>query len=620
MVPLNLQPRYFLFGILLMLGLPWALATELQAQDRSAPPPVVERKVSVERGKQVVIPLGIHGGRGEQLEFLIRAKPAKGRLSKVKRTGLTTAAILYTAPLDESVSSEFFTYAVSGRYGVSAPGMVQIEIIAPPVVPWQLSVDGGMMDFGSVLLGESGSRILEVRNSGGEVAEGSVIVPEPWRVEGSADFKINGGESVSFTIRFQPTKADTFRGVIGFSSDSKLEVPLVAEASAPFIVSPDLLELIAPKGKQTREGNLQVVNRTGKTLTLKVGAGPNLLTNESLTVKPRATAALAVFADPSKGGQMDEEITIASATWKTSVKVRIFSVGTLVRFSQNMLEFENAETEKTTTVEARLENPGSEKAYVRFKVEAPFEAVPEKLEIPAGESASVKIHFSPKRAGEFSQTLEADNNGQIAKIDIKAIAGAATNKPDAPKTETVKANEENKPTPAAMSEPVATSDEAVSAQAETDLDFPVPQTRGEIANLRGIVLRELSQKYAVFEWPSEWGAIVGLKLQSRTLGLDPAGKIQVSWSDYPEVEFEGLDKIMRAKVEGLKANSSYAFRVVSADIKGGVTAVCTVQFVSSAKEPWIKISGVAMILMALFVALGVMLWRVWLQNRHSGGW
>lgn len=585
-----------------------------QTKTSSVPPPVVDREMSVQRGEQLVVPLGIHGGRGEQLEFLIRTKPAKGRLSRVKTTGLTTAAVLYTPPTDESVTSEQFTYAVRSRDGVSVPGTVKIEITEPPVLPPQISVEQETLDFGSVVLGAGESRGLNVKNSGGGVAEGTVVVPAPWRVDGSAEYRLEAGETVSFKIHFHPEKADTYRGVLSFSGDNKAEVHLVAEAYAPFTVTPASLELVAQPGKQTRGGSLQITNRTDEVLVLKIDAGPNLLADSSLTVQPRSSANMAVFADPAKGSQMDEKISLVSASWTTSVKVRAFSVGTLVRFTHRALEFETVEVGKAAIVEAQIENPGSEKAYVRFKNESPFEVTPAKLELPPGGSGSVSIKFLPARPGDFSQTLEADNNGQIASVALKAVA--------IPGKELPAAGNPSRSAPIPISSPAnsQSGSKTGSGRQSSAAELHLPSTRGELTNFRGIVVRELDQRSAVFEWPADWGATSGLKLQARLLSLDSTGKLEVSWSDHADVVFENREKVMRAKVGGLKPNYPHAFRVIATGEKNNDAIICTTQFKTTGPKPWFNISGTTVVLMILISALGALGWWQWKHRRQGSGW
>ena len=103
-----------------------------------APPPVVSQKVSIRRGESVTIPLGIHGVRGGTLEFLIRTPPRLGRLSAVNPKGLSSASVIYTAPTKGAATEDRFAYAVRSNEGVSAPGIVSIEIAEPVVLPARL--------------------------------------------------------------------------------------------------------------------------------------------------------------------------------------------------------------------------------------------------------------------------------------------------------------------------------------------------------------------------------------------------------------------------------------------------------------------------------------------------
>ena len=217
-----------------LLILIFCFAASLHAQRSSggaAPPPVVAQSVTVRPGETVVVPLGIHGVRGERLEFIIRSQPKSGRLSEVRAVGVNSAQVSYTAPL-KGAEEDRFTYAVRNRDGVSAPGIVSITIPVIPAQPAKLSAPE-TIGLPKVFPGQRATADLEIRNTGGTHIEGVASVPAPWSIEGEKHYRIGPGERVTMKVAFAGEKAGTFKADLALGPEQRRNVALKCDLTAP---------------------------------------------------------------------------------------------------------------------------------------------------------------------------------------------------------------------------------------------------------------------------------------------------------------------------------------------------------------------------------------------------
>ena len=127
--------RALIIAALALWLFPLANAQSRREAKNAPPPPVISQTIEMRRGGQVAIPLGIHGARGEMLEFLIRTPPTHGRLSAVKNTAMNTATVTYISSTRGAADGDRFASAVHSSEGVSAPGLITIRFVEPVVAP-----------------------------------------------------------------------------------------------------------------------------------------------------------------------------------------------------------------------------------------------------------------------------------------------------------------------------------------------------------------------------------------------------------------------------------------------------------------------------------------------------
>lgn len=297
-------------------------AVTLHAQRRSdaaAPPPVAAQSLTVRAGETVVVPLGIHGQRGEQLEFVIRSQPKFGRLSEVRAVGVNSAQVSYTAPL-KGAEEDRFTYAVRSREGVSAPGVVSISIAVIPAQPAKLSAPEEI-DLPKVFPGQRATADVEVRNTGGTEIEGDASVPVPWSVEGQRHYRIGPGGLVTLKVAFPAEKAGAFKADLALGPEQRRNVVLKCEVEDALVVAATSLALSSVPGEMARKGVVQVENRSEEEVVVAVSAGARLVVGKSFAVPARGRAMVPIAADAAVASAFDEPVILQAKGWRAEVSV-----------------------------------------------------------------------------------------------------------------------------------------------------------------------------------------------------------------------------------------------------------------------------------------------------------
>ena len=195
----------FIIATLTLVLAPLATAQSRRDGTGVAPPPVISQTIGMKRGAQLAIPLGIHGTRGELLEFLIRTPPAHGRLSVVKNTALNSATVTYISSAKSTAAEDRFAYAARSSEGVSAAGVITIQFFDPVVAAAKMRAPAEL-EFAPVFPGQRSTVEMDIANDGGGMLDGEVAVSEPWSIEGLRIFKIGAGKSATFKLVFTPTQ------------------------------------------------------------------------------------------------------------------------------------------------------------------------------------------------------------------------------------------------------------------------------------------------------------------------------------------------------------------------------------------------------------------------------
>jgi hypothetical protein len=562
----------------------------------SAPPPIVSQTIAAKRGEKVQVPLGIHGTRGEMLEFFIRTPPAHGKLSPVTSTGMNAATVIYT-PGRGTPAEDRFAYAVRGSEGVSAPGAITIRFVDPVVAAPKLK-SPTELEFPPVFPGQRSTVEMELTNDGGGILEGEVAVQEPWSIEGLKYFRIAAGKRATVRLVFIPAQAGVRTGEAIISGTERKIIPLRASAEARLAATPAQLKLTAQPGNQTRMGMMKIANRTDEEATVAVEAGARLLTDRMIKVPARGTSTVPVFADAAVGAAFDDMVKLSSREWNATIAVHAVAVGAILKFAANEVTITGNARGATPRGIATLENTGGEAVTVRLDVAPPFDVETRVVTAPPRGSVEIPIHVRDAAAGIFHASLKASGEGGSAIVPVKAEIG----EPAPPRT---------------SAPPIAVAAED-SADIKPGQDKPqddsmplIPLNVREIPNALGTFVRSVEKDTASLEWPANLGPVEGARIEERVLSLSGNDELQIAWAPLADATITPAGPRISAELRGLKPGTLYTVRAVTGK-DADVTVLFTSDFRTAPKKP---IFTSAMRTPLLGLALVVLLFAVW-RARH----
>ena len=571
----------------------------------AAPPPAVSRTVTVRPEESVQIPLGIHGVRGGQIEFLVRSRPKAGVLSAVKTIGLNSAVVQYTA--GPETGDDQFTYAVRTEEGVSAPAVVTIKVIVAPQLPSRL-VTVEEIHFPEVIAGQRSSSTLVVTNKGGGLATGDVTVSPPWQIEGGSHYDLTSGKQTEFKIVFAPGAAGDFTGSATLGPSPRHGLALSGVARSPLEITPAAVELAALPGNATRTGKFRVENRTAEPRVVTISAGPRLLVDASVKVAASSAVEVPVFAGADNPAGLDEKLALESGSWKVEVAVRAGAFPARVKFVTTKLDFGKVAAGESAQAIAILENSGGLPAMVSMRVDAPFELAAAGLEVPALGSTKVPVLWLDPKPGDYAATLVAEVGGVKESLAFAASVARPALPPTAPSAPDRAERPFNlKPQPVKPSEASAAGSERGSS-----FDFMASATVAESAGALGQYSRDLTSHSAVLEWPSSMSPGHSFALFERSIALKPEGGVAILWSPASNVRFSEAAGKRIAEIKGLEPAHLYVFRVTDSGV-----AVLTAKFFTLEAKPIVSLQTILITL--LLGAFGAVAWWKF-KNRTRSGW
>ncbi len=583
----------FIFATLALVLAPLATAQSRRDGTGVAPPPVISQTIGMKRGAQVAIPLGIHGTRGELLEFLIRTPPAHGRLSAIKSTALNSATVTYISSAKNVAAEDRFTYAARSSEGVSAAGVITIRFFDPVIAAAKMRAPTEL-EFAPVFPGQRSTVEMEIANDGGGMIEGELAVPEPWSIEGLRIFKLGTGKSATFKLVFTPTQPGLRTGEAVITGTERKVIPLRASAEERLAATPALLKLTAQPGSQTRMGVLKIANRSEEDASVAIEVGARLLTDRSVKIPAHGTTEVPVFADAAQGAAFDDLVKLSSNEWKASVPVHAVAVGAILKFSTSEVSLAGHADAVASGV-AILENSGSESVTVRLDVVRPFDVDTRVVTAPPRGRVEVPISVRDAGAGIFRSTLKASGEGGSATVALVAEISEPT--------EVRKGESTTETTDESRSR-----SEAVESAPEKDDASLIPQNVREIPNALGKFGHATGMNSAKLEWPASLGPLENARVEERVLSLSGSDDLQIAWSPLANVSITPGAENVTAELRGLKPGTFYAVRVVSG--KDTETSVLfTADFWTPAKKPLYTGSLRTPLLVAALCVLAYAIWR-----------
>lgn len=401
-----------LMAVILLAAVP-ALGAPKEPPGPPPPPMPQAQNVTIFRGRTVEIPLHAIGRAPSQLKFLIRTPPKHGRLGEIRFTGRKTAVVTYYNDEKAAAAFDSFTYAVQAvDTAVSAAGTVNIAISEEPPA---LSVVHAL-DFGQLWVGETREEEITILNTGGGSLAGRLIVSEPWRILGSAEYRLARKEQKKVRVLFAPADPGEFAARLLFSHDTRSSVTLSGAAEAPLEFDPvQEIELSVEAGQTTRVGHLTIRNRTPAERPVEISVPGTIEAPEEVSVPANGETRVELRTKPGFLTALEDRVDLQSDRFQRSLRLHVFALPPVLRAEPGELDFGTIPLKFSSRKTLTLRNDGGSPA--RIRVDGP----PEVLLVP-DPSAAV---LAPGGKRAFEVELEVSGTG----IFRKSIAVATDRAP-----------------------------------------------------------------------------------------------------------------------------------------------------------------------------------------------
>ncbi len=599
----------------------------------SAPPiPAAVRQLLTSR-EPVRIFLRVSGFQTEPATFVLRDEPEHGSVRLLPQLSHEWAEVEYTPPKDRSVTSDSFKFAASNSKGTSSEATVQIQIkdIGPRLEVPQI------LDFGRLRVGQSSQAALALRNTGDEVAIGTLSVSGAWTLEESSpNYQLVPGQSQTFHLRLTPLSAGNLEGQVKFGSTPSRTTYLLAKVEEWIGAGPDPLELRLREDR-SRATELILCNESGVTETVFLQSEPPLEHPFMVRIPPAQSFAIPINYRTQVPNEQVGKLILSSGDNRRRVLLwRVPPLGPVL----GGLDSVNSIVVSSGGKRLPLWNEGGRtgkwvlQTSGPFKISAPTKTATNHLEITLapGERLQPVLTFPGKMQAIAPGTLSVHQArhpllapGTLKSIvltarrpqdivsaeprvpsPIPAPEGLPTQVPVRPRMPTVVPSQ----TPIPPPEPVAFVPSAIlpaNNRSKSATESPSAGTIQSIKNaflpgvlLNGLTITDVTHHSAKLTFPAPKGIRPEqINAQLRDTEAASDGQLQSLWRDLPHTSHStGADGKIVLLLEGLPPESTVAIRLLGPPLGSGRIALHQSDITThsapawfSPKRPWIWALG-----------------------------
>jgi len=547
--------------------------------------------VQIERGSRSEFEIDATAATPGQLQFLLRSKPAIGTIEGPFAIDGEPhrARFRYTAPREVPADRTQFSYAAKvpgGRISASAKVIIFfIDPLASLEVPRSL-------DFGDVVVGSGARATLRVRNGGKAEWNGPLTLDGPFSIpSGITRLRIGSGQFIDLPLLFAPGEKGRQSGAVTFGDPEDRQVAiLLGEGTPPFTLEPVEAALESQRDG-SRIARALLTNNSAYGAQVRMTGDPRLQMEETVILPPKDQASVAIVLPPTDRASFRGLVTFRLGEYEEELLVSGQAApAELVVASAELLDFGTVELGNSALKTVVIENRGGEAAVLRLDSLPPFHA-----EIPGtdgellgGSKQRIAIRMEAEHAGVFRRLLVGRWGDRVIEIPLQV---------------TILDPEQELPPIVLRNETwiwnPRSGEKVGSAGPAEDFDSGVPASRridfsklsdSQVEKLalltvvgRSLEPTDYQEDVASAGRPFlqnvgtdflEIGVVLpspvpaGFIFQaSRMAGSPETGLLEKQWYPIPkETPIYRLDdQTMVARVEGLKPNTFYEYRVICVD-------------------------------------------------------
>jgi hypothetical protein len=553
--------------------------------------------VKVLRNTPIDIPLRIYGRKNQSITYLVRRQPA-GELTSPKNTELEVAVVQYRAPVDRKVTTDSFEYASKSDRGVSAPALVEIEIVDIPaalVSPLDLV-------FAPVLTGTIGKQTVEIENQGGNVAEGDMFVSEPWRIEISSHYRIEPGQKRAVAIAFAPDKPGDFTTELRFSSQPDRATTLRGKALSALEAKPDSLILEPVTGALTRAAALEITNHTAEPQSVRITGPERIIADPPLALGPGQSGTVMIQTKGDDVRPLSGELVLESGNHRTVVPVRAEALPGILQAENTKVELRPAVPGGVHTGVIIIRNFGGEAASADLLCDAEFQLSTKRIALPVAGEGRVDVSLVNGVNPPIEGTVQVKSGSLNQRIAIAATATpqaiGSSRKSTASRSSTKRTERSSTPAPYADQ----------WSPYETDPTAPIDP----VNIIRTVAMSATS---CTLEWHAERSPSTKFIAETRELKIED-GKLAKHWHKHGAFRVERAGNYFRGTIGELQPSRMYTIRVRGLNDKGEPAGTVLEASITT-RPPGSKSSPISWVGTLLVGAVAILGFAWWRRNRST---
>jgi hypothetical protein len=363
--------------------------------------------------------------------------------------GKSQSVTISFSPGSEGTFSEtlFITHNATNQ---GSPAKVSLNGTGQALI--QLSVVPSSIDFGNILVGQSSTQTLTIKNEATSTGtlEGTVgTLSGPFSImKGGGPFSLAPGKSLSVVLNFSPTSAGTFSQLLTITHNatgqtSPADISITGTGVLPVVnmlISQTSIDFGNVSVGKTATRSFTITNLATSTDTLTGSVG-NLLSPFSVvsgdgafSLAPGESQFVVIAFSPELSGPASETLVIThNATNQTGpTNLTLTGTGTAVinlSINPTSISFGNMAVGQTDNQVFMVTNEASSTDTLEVNagsLSAPFSIVSGGgiFSLAPGKSRPILVSFSPTSPGTFSQTLSIAHNATNVSSPVNvAIQG-----------------------------------------------------------------------------------------------------------------------------------------------------------------------------------------------------
>jgi len=339
--------------------------------------------------------------------------------------------------------------AVNGLVSLSFTGSsntADIALSGTGATPAVLTPTLASVTFTSIAVGQNSTQTETVTNTGGSSTTISAVSASGtgFSVSGiTPPVTLTPGQSTSFTVKFAPASAGTFNGTVTVTSDASnpsLSIPLTGTATTPAAVltaSPTSLTftniIVGQNSSQTE--TIKNTGGTSATISAVAASGTGFSISgitPPVTLTPGQSTSFSVKFAPASAGTFNGTVTVTSDASNPSLSIPLTGTavaagGTLTANPGTVTVPGNVVVGTSGTATGQLAAATASVKVSSVSVvgsEFTISGLSFPVTIPAGQSATYTVTFTPTASGSASTTATFTSNASNAPTGVN-LAGTA---------------------------------------------------------------------------------------------------------------------------------------------------------------------------------------------------